>query len=66
MPATEKLAVVDVEFGLANVTSPGPVTFDHVTARELPAGRPSSPTRPSSTADGVYIAMSSPAFTMGL
>ena len=47
MPATEKVAVVVFAVGLAKVTVPGPLSFDHVTVTVAGGlGKPSSVTVP--------------------
>ena len=46
MPATLKVAVVTVTFGLPNVTAPGPLTLFQMLLNVLPAGNPSSLTLP--------------------
>ena len=51
---------------LANVTVPGPLTFDHVVVTVLPAGKPSSFAVPFKLAEaGSVIVWSGPALTAG-
>src|SRR5437773_2733991 len=65
VPDAEKLAVVTVSFGCANVTVPGPLTLLQVVIGS-PPGWPSSVTTPTSDAvtDGATTS-SEPAFTAG-
>src|SRR5215204_7203232 len=49
-PATVKLASVTGEFGFVKATSPGPLTFDQLSARFAPRGKPSSQAVPLSFA----------------
>ena len=51
---------------LANVTVPGPLTFDHVVVTVLPAGKPSSFAVPFKLAEaGSVMVWSGPALTVG-
>src|SRR5262245_56987748 len=66
MPASENAAAVVAAFALENVTVPGPLSFDHVIESVLPAGSPSSVTKPSSVAVlGSATTRSAPAETIG-
>ena len=61
------VAVVDDEDGLANTTSPGPLSFDHATTSGCVPGLPSSDTVPERPTDvvGNVIDASSPALAVG-
>src|SRR6185369_8379879 len=66
VPATVKLASVNVEFGFVKATSPGPLTLDHVKASDEPRGKPSSQETPLSFATSGSVTVASlPAATDG-